>query len=106
MGKRRDKNAERLLARRRVEGLLQLAEQESRAGGSRVARYVELARRLAMRYQTPLPAGWRRRVCRGCGALLTAGRNLRVRSRDGRRVQTCLDCGRVQRFPMTQRKVQ
>jgi ribonuclease P protein subunit RPR2 len=104
VARRRNKQAERALARRRMERLLALADEEASARPDRTRRYVDLARRIGMRYQEPLPRAWRGRVCRGCGDLLVAGLNARVRLRAGHRSVTCEGCGRVARRPLAVRQ--
>lgn len=93
---RRNKTAERALALHRIRKLVALAgdSQEERR-----RRYVQLARRIAMRYQVSLPTDLRRRICRSCDELLVPGRTARVRVSQGRVAVTCLRCGSVRRFP-------
>lgn len=95
---RRNKLEERAIARSRMERLLLLAEQALPERSDRARRYVDLARRLGMRYQVSLPPAWRWKVCRSCGSLLAPGRNARVRTRGRQRIVTCLACGHVSRF--------
>jgi ribonuclease P protein subunit RPR2 len=94
---RRNKGEERDVARARVARLVDLAQEALRADRrDRADRYALLGWRIKTRYQlraTPLDA----RVCRGCFAFLQPGVTARVRIRDGRRVTTCLACGRVRR---------
>jgi ribonuclease P protein subunit RPR2 len=101
---RRNKGEERELAMARIRRLFRLAEDAQRAEQSST-RYVELARRIAMRYQVSLPVEIRRRVCRGCGSLLTPGRSARHRVSNGRISVTCLGCGNIKRYPLSPRKV-
>ena len=66
-------------------------------------RYVEIARRIAMRGRVRIPREYRIRFCKGCGAYLVPGVNCRVRVRPRREPHvavTCLRCGRVIRFPL------
>ena len=46
----------------------------------------------------PLPLSQRHWICRGCSALLIPGANARVRIRDGQRITSCLECGRIRRL--------
>ncbi|HEV8359173.1 MAG TPA: ribonuclease P [Candidatus Thermoplasmatota archaeon] len=96
---RRDKADERRIARERIARLFELAEAEAKRGEpARAARYVELARRVGMRYVVQLGRAHRRSFCRQCGAFLLPGRTARVRAREGKLAITCLACGGVRRF--------
>lgn len=98
---RRNKAAERNLALERVEKLISLAHRRRTQSPELSDRYVRLARRIAMRYQVPIPSEIRRRVCRGCDTLLTPGLTARVRKTPGRMSVTCLRCGTIKRYPTT-----
>ena len=102
MAKRRDKGAEREVARRRIDELLAAAEAELRRDpqSPRPARYGLLALRVAERYQSGLSTAQKARLCRKCGALRSAA-TTRVRVRSGRVATTCLACGHVQRRPLS-----
>ncbi|HEX9708367.1 MAG TPA: ribonuclease P [Candidatus Thermoplasmatota archaeon] len=81
-----------------MEILLGEAGRAVRAGkGLRARRYVDLARKIGMRYNVPMAREWKRWVCAGCGTYLVPGRNATVRLRPGRTVVTCQECGRVKR---------
>ena len=94
---RRNKAQERAIARERVERLVALAEEATRAGRrDRADRYADLAWRVKTTYQlrgSPIDA----RACRACRAFLVPGRTARVRLTGGRRSVTCLACGHVRR---------
>jgi len=91
---------ERRIARERMEILFRLAEEEALAGHvARARRYVELARRLGMRYNVRVPREFKRRFCRRCLTYFVPSVNARVRVGHSRVVVTCLTCGAVERFP-------
>jgi RNase P subunit RPR2 len=73
--------------------LLTLAEK----GGKRSKRYVELAQSISQKYNTPLPAEWRGRVCRKCGVILKPGKNAMIRISRGFILCKCAECGAVRR---------
>jgi len=80
--------------------LFLLAEREaSGRREERARRYVELARRIGMRYNVRVPREFRRKFCRSCGAYLVPSVNARVRVGEGRIAVTCLGCGTIQRMP-------
>ncbi|HYK93614.1 MAG TPA: ribonuclease P [Thermoplasmata archaeon] len=86
------------LAQERISALFALAESESRSGELKLSdRYVTLARRIGMRYNVRLLPEYRELYCRGCSAYWVEGTSVRTRFRGGRRVRTCLHCGRVRR---------
>ena len=92
------------IASERVAELFALAESE--ASGGRTAlpnRYVGLARKVGMRYNLRLPAEYRELYCRGCSVYWVEGRTVRTRLRAGRRIRTCLACGRVRRVLVRRR---
>ena len=91
---------ERRIALERMEILFGLAEKEALQGHApRARRYVDLARRLGMRYNVRVPPEYKRRFCKECLAYLVPSVNARVRVGRGRVVVTCLACGAVQRVP-------
>jgi ribonuclease P protein subunit RPR2 len=59
-------------------------------------RYVELARKIGMRYNVKLQSRYQRRFCRYCFAYF--GTDVKRRTKDGKLVITCSDCKRINRF--------
>jgi ribonuclease P protein subunit RPR2 len=91
---------ERRIALERMGILFRLAESESLLDHApRARRYVELARRIGMRYNVRVPQEFKRRFCKECHAYLVPSVNARVRVGRSRVVVTCTACGAVQRFP-------
>jgi ribonuclease P protein subunit RPR2 len=89
------------VASERVNELFGLAEAEAGRGPNGYAdRYVALARKVGMRYNVRLLPEYRELYCRGCSAYWVEGRTVRTRLRSGRRVRTCLVCGRSRRVPI------
>lgn len=92
---------DREVAEERVDVLFDEAEEAALDGDvERAHRYVELARRVAMRAQHPLPSRHRRRICGSCYAYLLPGETARVRLRTGTVSATCHRCGEVSRYPI------
>jgi len=86
------------IARERVSDLFALAEKEATDGHRDLAnRYVVLARKVGMRYNVRLLPEYRELYCRGCSTFWVEGQSVRTRFRSGRRVRTCLSCGREHR---------
>lgn len=86
-------------AKERIERLFQEAKLAAIADEiDRANRYVELARRIGMRYNVPLPSRYRRRVCKRCYRYLYPSKTCRVRVREGKVITKCLECGFINRF--------
>lgn len=93
------------IARERIADLFALAESESRRTDASLAdRYVDLARRIGMRYNVRLLTEYRELYCRGCSAYWVEGRTVRTRLRGGNRVRRCQRCGRIRRLPLAPRR--
>ncbi|MGB9881690.1 MAG: ribonuclease P protein component 4 [Methanomassiliicoccales archaeon] len=102
--KRIDNKEAHRIAKRRIEYLLALAQSEAlRNNFSRGKRYVELARRIGLRTNTPMPKG-DLMYCRECLYPLIPGKNCRVRLRAGRVVIHCYSCGNIRRIPYLKEK--
>lgn len=99
---RRWREAERDIARERVEILFNLAKKTVKRDPKLTRRYLELAKGVGMRSQVKIPKEYKLLICKGCGTLLVPGFNCRVRTRaeGGTKVIiTCLDCGVQKRYP-------
>lgn len=93
-----------LIAKERIGLLMVQADRAALAGRMEMAdRYVDMARRIGMRYNVRLPSAFRRRICRGCHRYLHPGVTSRTRFKRGRLVTTCLRCGHISRIPLTRR---
>lgn len=101
MAKRRDKEAERATAERRMRTLLARARAEHLADPASPLpdRYAALTLRLAQRYQTGVPREAKAQVCRSCGVYRTPSSS-RTRLGGRRITTTCLRCGAVARRPL------
>jgi ribonuclease P protein subunit RPR2 len=97
---------ERRIAIERMTTLFQLAESEAlHRHAGRARRYVELARKIGMRYNVRVPPRFKRSFCKKCFAFLLPSVSARVRVARGRVVVTCTTCGSVQRFPYTREQL-
>ena len=95
------------IALERIRTLFSLAEEAFPKDPSRAQRYVDLARRIAMRTRTHLPRDLRRRVCPRCNAFLVPGATSRTRisqRREPHVAVTCLKCGATARIPLRRRR--
>jgi len=88
------------IARERINRLFQEAEKRAMEGKIELAnRYVELARKIAMKYLVRIPKIYRMRFCRKCNSYLIPGKNCRVRIHKHRIIITCDKCGNIKRYP-------
>lgn len=62
-------------------------------------RYVEIARKISMKYLVRIPKTYRLRFCKKCLSYLVPGKNCRVRLKKSKVVLTCLNCGSKKRYP-------
>ena len=95
------------IAQERIRILFQQAEQTFPEDPDLAQRYVDLARRIAMRTRTHLPRDLRRRICRNCKAYLVPGVTSRTRIRQRREPHvaiTCLKCGHTTRIPLREKE--
>ncbi|WP_456482453.1 ribonuclease P protein component 4 [Methanopyrus sp.] len=92
----------RKIALERTERLLKLARTVYHEDPDRARRYVELARRIAMKARVRLPKHLKRSFCKRCNTPLIPGVTARVRLRQNRMPHvsvTCLECGYIYRYP-------
>ncbi|MFQ5975209.1 MAG: ribonuclease P protein component 4 [Candidatus Hydrothermarchaeales archaeon] len=94
------------IAKERIEILLQRADDVFYSNRERANRYVELSRKIAMRYNIQMPRKWKRRICKSCHAFLKPGENCRIRTKDGKIIITCLECGHITRIPFLKERKQ
>jgi ribonuclease P protein subunit RPR2 len=94
------KKIRKKIAKERIEKLFKEAERRAKEGRLELSnRYVEIARKIAMKYLVRIPKDAKMRYCRKCGSYLVPGKNCRVRLQKHKVVVTCLNCGNVRRYP-------
>ena len=94
------------IARERIEILFDQARRAFLDHPERSNRYVELARRIAMRQRIRMDLEFRRRFCHHCYTYLVPGRNMRVRVHRGTVVITCNACNKKTRIRVVKPHVQ
>jgi ribonuclease P protein subunit RPR2 len=95
------KNKRLNIAKERISMLLDMAQQRAAAGEMDLAdRYAQLARKIGMRYNLPMPKGFNLRFCRKCLKYLVPGKNTRFRTSAGKLSRQCLECGGIYRMPL------
>lgn len=87
------------LAMERIECLFKTAELSFKEKPEESHRYVQLARKIAMRYNLKMPEKFKRKFCRKCNMYLKPGVNCTIRAKNRVVVIKCLECGAVKRYP-------
>ena len=98
--------ATKKIARERIHILFEQAGQESVAHPERSNRYVDIARKIAMRQRIRIDRELRRQYCHYCYSFLVPGRNMRVRVHRGNVVVTCHSCNKKTRYRLVRPHVQ
>ena len=96
---KREKKLERIIAKERIEILFNVMEKTKHEDYELARRYVELARKIAMKYRLKLPKRYKLLFCKRCLYPYTHGR-FRVRIAKSRVIITCLNCGSIRRIPI------
>lgn len=83
------------IAGERIEILLNLARKEFEKNPARSRRYVELARKIGMRYRVRMSADQKEKFCKKCGNVMILGKTMeRFIEKDlDSVVVKCLECG-------------
>lgn len=89
------------IAKERIEILFSLAEKEFKKHPERSRRYVELARKIGLRYNVRLSKDEKRKFCKNCNTLLKPGISSKVRlDKSTRNINVlCMNCKKVSRYP-------
>jgi len=105
--KERSRNpATKKIARERIEILFGQAKSAFSAHPERSNRYVDLARRIAMRQRIRIDREYRRQFCHHCYTFLVPGKNMRVRVHQSSVVATCHSCNKKSRYRVVRPHVQ
>ena len=89
------------IAKERINELFDQAEKAKQEYSNR---YVELARKIAMKYKVRIPPTLKKKFCKHCNEYLRPGVNCRVRTREGKIVYYCSNCKKYMRFPVLKSK--
>lgn len=100
----RQKATARAIALQRIHALFAEAEKAFASHPERSHRYAQLISKLSTRYKVKIPREYKRRICKECKSFLMPGKNCVVRTRKGRVVYHCLECGRITRYPYIREK--
>ena len=93
------KSSEHLqIANNRIDQLFSQADEVFGEDSELSDRYVDLARKLAMKFKVKLKSEYKRKFCKHCYRYLRPGVNARVRTQNGKVVYSCLSCKKFSRF--------
>lgn len=89
------------IAKERIAILLKQADKEFAKRPDLSRRYVELARRIGMKFNVRMNASQKMRFCRKCGAFLVYGKNAkqRLNNQEHKVEVTCDECKNVRSIP-------
>lgn len=97
----KDKKTQKIIAQKRINKLFYLAEQKALSDNLNLAnRYVEIARKISMRYLLPMPTEFKRRFCKHCYSYLLPGSNCRIRIHRSKLIIYCDNCKKYTRIPI------
>lgn len=87
------------IARERIQILFSEAEKAAKERPDLAKRYVELARRIGMRYNVRMPRNLKRKYCKYCHSYLRYGVNASLRLKRGSVIIKCFSCNRTMHYP-------
>ena len=73
---------------------------EAKLNSSKANRYVQLARRIAMKVNLPIPKEYKRKYCKHCNNYFNT-KNCRVRTRNKMLIYYCLNCKKYTKLKIT-----
>lgn len=88
------------IASERIEILFEQAEAAFNGDPGLSDRYVEIARKISMKYNVPIAQKYKKRYCKHCKKYLVYGANARVRLDSPKKcvLITCENCGKKMRY--------
>lgn len=86
------------IGRQRIERLFLMAGREFEKHPERSHRYVQLARKISMRYNIRIPAHLKTRYCRKCYKYLSPNINCSISRAAGSVAIKCLECGKTMKL--------
>lgn len=86
------------IAGERIRTLFNLAEKELKTYPDRSRRYVELARKISLRYNIRLPKELKRKFCKKCNTILKPGLTSTVRIQSKVLNIKCTRCNKIYRY--------
>jgi len=86
------------IAEERIEILFKEAQKVYKKRPDLANRYVQIARKISMKVNVPIPVKYKRKFCKHCYSYFIPGKTLRVRQHKGRTIYYCLKCKKFMRF--------
>lgn len=87
------------IAKERIKILFGLADKELKKHPTRSRRYLELARKIGLRYNVRFPKKLKRSFCKNCNSLLKPNVTSAVELKKRAIVIRCKNCNKVYRYP-------
>lgn len=87
------------IASERIEILFSEAKKVSKSSLNLANRYVEIARKIAMKAKVKIPLKYKRSFCKHCYSFFIPGKTVRIRIHKHRTIYYCLKCRKFMRFP-------
>ncbi len=97
--RKKQKDWSKDMAYQRILRLFELAHTVFEKHPCRSNRYVQLARKIGMRYRVRMPPEFKRQICKHCHTYLVQGVNARTRLQGTHIATTCTSCGKQMRLP-------
>ena len=96
----------RRIARERIKILFNLAKETFKKDRKKSRRYIELMRKIGLRYNVRLPKDIKRSFCKKCNTLLVPSETsiVRLDKREKTVRVKCLVCGKIYRYPYGREK--
>jgi ribonuclease P protein subunit RPR2 len=99
------KKNQKQIAIKRIHRLFKLAYNKAKEKNFELAnRYVNIARKISMKYLTPIPLEFKRSFCKHCYSYLLPNINSRTRINKGKIIIFCKNCQKYTRIPYKPKK--
>lgn len=103
--KQKEKKQQKIIAKKRIQKLFSMAEFSALTGKITLANhYVEIARKISMKYLVPIPKDFKRNFCKHCHYYLVPNQNCRIRIHRSKIVIYCYNCKNFTRLPIKNKK--
>lgn len=95
-----NKKNQKQIALKRIKALFELAYNKATDENFELAdRYINIARKISMKYLVPIPNKYKRSLCKHCYCYLLPYVNSRVRIKNGKIIIFCNNCEKYTRIP-------